>query len=43
MWKFEGVEQMLKREIKLTKENTKLEEEFAAFLKELDRICPITN
>ena len=36
-WKFEGVEKMLKREIKLCVEGTKLENEFAAFLKEFNR------
>lgn len=33
-WKFEGVEKMLKRDIKLCSEGTKLEKEFADFLKE---------
>lgn len=36
-WKFEGVEKMLKRKIALCAEGTKLEKEFADFLKELDR------
>jgi hypothetical protein len=38
LWKFEGVDRMLKRDIKLTAKGTKLEKEFADFLKELDRI-----
>ena len=36
-WKFDGVDKMLKRNIKLTEKGTKLEKEFANFLKELDR------
>jgi len=36
-WKFDGVDKMLKRDIKLTAKGTKLEKEFADFLKELDR------
>lgn len=32
-WKFEGVDKMLKRDIKLCSPGTKLEKEFAAFLK----------
>lgn len=35
-WKFEGVDKMLKREIKLCAKGTKLEKEFAIFLKGLD-------
>ena len=35
-WKFDGIDKMLKRDIKLTAEGTKLEKEFANFLKELD-------
>lgn len=36
-WKFEGVDKMLTRKIDLCAEGTKLEKEFAVFLKELDR------
>lgn len=36
-WKFEGIEKMLTRKIELCAEGTKLEKEFADFLKELDR------
>ncbi len=36
-WKFDGIEKMLKRDIKLCAEGTKLEKEFANFLKELNR------
>lgn len=36
-WKFEGVPKMLTRKIDLCVEGTKLEKEFAIFLKELDR------
>jgi len=36
-WKFEGVDKMLTRKIELCAEGTKLEKEFANFLKELDR------
>ena len=36
-WKFAGVDKMLKRDIRLCAEGTKLEKEFADFLKELDR------
>ncbi len=36
-WKFKGVDKMLKRDIRLTADGTKLEKEFADFLKELDR------
>ena len=36
-WKFDGVDRMLKRDIRLTEDGTKLEKEFADFLKELDR------
>ena len=36
-WKFEGVDKMLKRNIRLCADGTKLEKEFADFLKELDR------
>lgn len=37
LWKFEGVEKILKREIDICVEGTHLEKEFAVFLKELDR------
>jgi len=37
-WKFDGVNKMLKRNIKLIEKGTKLEKEFASFLKELDRL-----
>lgn len=37
IWQFEGVKELLKRDIKLTEKGTKLEKEFATFLKELDR------
>lgn len=36
-WKFEGVKKMLKRKINICAEGTKLEKEFADFLKEMDR------
>lgn len=36
-WKFEGVNKFLKRNIQLCAKGTKLEKEFADFLKELDR------
>lgn len=36
-WKFEGVNTLLKRNIQLCAKGTKLEKEFADFLKELDR------
>lgn len=36
-WKFEGVDKWLKRDIKLCAPGTKLEKEFADFLKEFDR------
>ncbi len=36
-WKFEGIEKMLTRKIELCADGTKLEKEFADFLKELDR------
>ena len=36
-WKFEGAEKLFRRELKLCFEGTKLDKEFAAFLKELDR------
>lgn len=39
-WKFEGVDKMLTRKIDLCVEGTKLEKEFAVFLKELDREFP---
>jgi len=35
-WKFEGVDQWFKRDIKLCAEGTKLEREFASFLKGLN-------
>lgn len=38
-WKFEGIDKWLKREIKLCAEGTKLEKEFAVFLKEFHREC----
>lgn len=37
MWKFENVEEMLKRDIDICAEGTKLEKDFAVFLKEMDR------
>lgn len=36
MWQFEGVEKMLKRNIDICAPGTKLEKEFADFLKEFD-------
>ena len=36
-WKFEGADEWFRQEIKLTEKGTKLEKEFASFLKELDR------
>lgn len=36
-WKFEGVKPLLRRDISLCAPGTKLEREFAAFLKEMDR------
>lgn len=36
-WTFEGVDELLMRHLELRAEGTKLEKEFAAFLKELDR------
>lgn len=36
-WKFEGIDEWFKQNIKLCADGTKLEKEFAAFLKELDR------
>lgn len=36
-WKFEGVDKWLKRKIDICAPGTKLEKEFADFLKELDR------
>ena len=35
-WKFEGVDKWLKREIDICVSGTKLEKEFADFLKEFD-------
>jgi len=35
-WKFEGVNKWFRQDIKLTNEETKLEKEFANFLKEFD-------
>ena len=35
-WKFEGIDEWLKQDIRLCAEGTKLEKEFADFLKELD-------
>lgn len=37
LWKFEGVEKMLKRDIEICAEGTKLEKEFAVFLKGFNR------
>ena len=37
-WKFEGVAELYRRELALTASDTKVEKEFAVFLKELDRI-----
>ena len=37
MWQFEGIQTMLKRDINICAEGTKLEKEFADFLKEMDR------
>ena len=42
-WKFEGVDKMLKRDIRLCAKGTKLEKEFADFLKELDVLLPNSN
>ena len=36
-WKFEGINKMLKRDINICNNGTKIEQEFADFLKELDR------
>jgi hypothetical protein len=36
-WKFEGIDKWLRRELNLCSEGTKLEKEFAVFLKEFDR------
>ena len=36
-WKFEGIDKMLKRDINICSNGTKIEGEFADFLKELDR------
>ncbi len=36
-WKFEGNDEWYKQDIRLTKKGTKLEKEFADFLKELNR------
>ena len=36
-WKFEGVNQMLRRDLSICAEGTKLEKEFADFLKEFNR------
>jgi len=36
-WQFQGIEKLFKRDLKLCFKGTKLEKEFAAFLKELDR------
>ena len=40
MWKFEGVDKMLKREIDICAPGTKIEKKFAAFLKEFYRKFP---
>ena len=37
VWKFEGIEKHHKRDLRLCLEGTKLDKEFAAFLKELAR------
>jgi hypothetical protein len=37
-WQFEGSDEMFRREISLCAEGTKLEKEFADFLKEMDRV-----
>lgn len=37
LWKFEGIDKLLKRNIDLCAEGTKLEKEFANFLKEVNR------
>ena len=37
VWQIEDVDTLLKRDIKLCAEGTKLEKEFAVFLKEMDR------
>jgi hypothetical protein len=37
MWQFDGVSEMLKRDINIVVPGTKLEKEFADFLKEMDR------
>jgi hypothetical protein len=42
-WKFEGVDEWYRRDIKITAPGTKLEKEFANFLKELDRKHPFGN
>ena len=36
-WKFKGINKMLKRDINICSNGTKIEQEFADFLKELDR------
>ena len=38
-WKFEGVDEWYRRAIQITAPGTKLEKEFAIFLKEFDREC----
>ena len=40
MWKFEGVDKMLKRDINLLAPGTKIEKKFADFLKEFYRAFP---
>ena len=42
-WQFEGIKEMLKRDIKITAPGTKLEKEFAAFLKEVGGRIPYAN
>lgn len=37
LWKFEGIEKMLKRDINICAKGTHLEKEFAVFLKEFNR------
>jgi hypothetical protein len=37
MWQFKGIPEMIKRDINICAEGTKLEKEFADFLKEMDR------
>ena len=39
-WYFEGIEKSLKRDIKIREKGTHLEQEFASFLKEINRQIP---